>query len=106
MTEKYCVDCKHFGYLGVLDPIPVCAAPGNGRDLVTAKAHVLTCFSNRLEAGKHRTSTCGPEAQYFEPKPVLDIEPGPMPEIRQPGLTALLTLGQRLSDIFLNWKSK
>lgn len=97
MTERYCVDCKHFGCLGDLFPLEICAAPGNRYDPVTGKVKLLTCALNRFNTPDMLANLCGPAAKHSEPKLMTYLE--------SPSRVSPNTRFERLISPFLKWKT-
>ena len=59
---KLCINCKHFHQIGSDSPICT-AAPKT--DPVFGRTEYYHCS---VERAGHKTSDCGPSAQYFTPK--------------------------------------
>jgi hypothetical protein len=68
MSDKHCVDCKHFGYFGYLR---VCGSPLNGINLVTGKPTIEVASFCRTEAASNlNVRLCGKGGDFFERKPL------------------------------------
>jgi hypothetical protein len=61
MSDKFCVKCKHYSWLGTQ-----CFHPMFGKDLVTGAKLSADCRNVR-----HHLSECGRDAKLFEQKPSL-----------------------------------
>ena len=73
---KFCKDCKHYRGSYMHMEVDKCVAPQNGYSLVDG--NIIIKFASVCRAKPYQDGTisrCGPDALYFEEKPVSAKKP-------------------------------